>query len=178
MSTYSKDWLENELITDRSKENVIRIATLANQNKISLDFIFELIELETNKFNWRAAWVLDHLNQLNSDKVEPFLNRIITFLPKTQNDSLRRTYLKIIGQYSLPPENEGVLMDECFSLLNNPQSAIAVRAWCIDILCKFLVRYPEIKRELEISLKAVIENGSAGEKNRATKALKTLDKES
>ena len=82
---------------------------------------------------------------------------MIVFLSTSKNDSLIRTYLKILGQNELPKENSGILMDLCFELLNNPQTAVGVRAWCILILMEFAKKYPEIKNELKPILELILQ---------------------
>ena len=173
-----KIWLEKELLADKSKENVLRIAEIARNDGQLLESIFVVIEEGKSPYDWRAAWVLDHLNQIEPSATPKHLNRMIRFLPTTSSDSLRRTFLKIIGTHPIPDENSGVLMDECFKLLKNPASAIAVRAWCMNILVDFAKEYPEICNELKPILEEISKTGSAGEKSKANKMLKTLDKES
>ena len=173
-----KLWLETELIENRSKKNVLRIAHLANHEPKLIDAIFECVAEGKDKIDWRSAWVLDHLNQISKEAVRPYLSQMIVFLSTSNNDSLRRTYLKILGQNELPEENSGILMDLCFELLNNPQTAVAVRAWCMFILMEFAKKYPEIKSELKPILELIAQTGTAGEKARARVVLKTLGKES
>lgn len=171
-------WLTNELLNNRSKQNATAIAHIAATEPLLVEAIFSCAEKGTDKLDWRSAWVLDHLNQFAPEVVFPYLNRMILFLPSTKNDSIRRTYLKILGQQKIPEIHSGVLMDECFKLLQNPQSAIAVRVWCMNILVNFSIKYPEIKSELTPLLELVLQTGSGGEKSRARNMLKTLDKES
>ena len=173
-----KLWLETELLENRSKQNVLRIAHLAQYDPKLIDAVFECIAEGKDKIDWRSAWVLDHLNQISKETVRPYLSQMIMFLSASNNESLQRTYLKILGQNEIPKENSGVLMDLCFELLNNPQSAVAVRAWCIFILMEFAKKYPEIKNELKPILELISQTGTAGEKSRAQVVLKTLDKES
>ena len=59
-----KIWLEKELLADRSKENVLRIAEIARNDGQLLESIFVVIEEGKSPYDWRAAWVLDHLNQI------------------------------------------------------------------------------------------------------------------
>ena len=173
-----KLWFETELLENRSKKNVLRIAHLAHHEPKLIDAIFECVAEGKEKIDWRSAWVLDHLNQIEPSATPKHLNRMIRFLPTTSSDSLRRIFLKIIGTHPIPDENSGVLMDECFKLLKNPASAIAVRAWCMNILVDFAKEYPEICNELKPILEEISKTGSAGEKSKANKMLKTLDKES
>lgn len=170
--------LKQELEENCSKQNVLQLAKIAASNPSFVDEIFTLTEDDSFKKNWRAAWILDHINQIEPEALLPYLNRMTLYLPSTKNEAIQRTYLKIISSHTLPKTNEGILLDTCFNLLNNPATAVAVRVWCMDILTQFSKRYPEIVQELKPSLENIAQTGTAGEKNRALKKLKILDKES
>ncbi len=175
---YSKEWLVAEFESETSKKQVSGLARLAVKHERLLQSFFDLTEDNNHKYNWRAAWALDHLNQIEPELIQPRLARIINTVIASKSDAVRRSLLKVIASHELPNSNEGLLMDYCFSLLNNNDVSIAVRAWCMDILLAFSIRYPSIKNELRNSLLQVIEYGSAGEKNRALKTLRIVDKES
>ena len=57
-----------------------------------------------------------------------------------------------------------------------PSEAVAPRVYSMSIIHKLVLRYPELAHELAESIEMVLENGSAGMKNRGQKILKDLQK--
>jgi hypothetical protein len=67
-----------------------------------------------------------------------------------------------------------LLTDFCFDILNSGFSAIAVKAYSMEILYKSTVKYPELANELATSIRILMEEGSAGVTSRGRAILKKL----
>ena len=79
--------------------------------------------------------------------IYPFLSRIVDSLNQIDNESTLRSFLRIIsfsdiGKISL--RQHGVLADHCFNNLKSGFSAIAVKAYSMEILYKLVIIYPEL----------------------------------
>ena len=68
----------------------------------------------------------------------------------------------------------GILADFCFSTLNSGFSAIAVKAYSMEILYRLSLIYPELAAELSASIRILMEDASAGITARGRMILKKL----
>ncbi|MEZ5012549.1 MAG: hypothetical protein R2744_13650 [Bacteroidales bacterium] len=77
--------------------------------------------------------------------------------------------MKIISEsdFSLLGEAEhGILAEKCFSWLSSGTSAIAIKAYAMEIIYRLTLLYPELSPELVSVLSREMEHGSAGVKAR------------
>ena len=70
----------------------------------------------------------------------------------------------------------GILADYCFAKLNSGFSAIAIKAYAMEILFNLTVIYPELANELIPAIQILTEDGSAGVMARGRMILKKLNK--
>ena len=66
-----------------------------------------------------------------------------------------RSFLRIISLSDIERISEkhhGILAEHCFSLLRSGFSAIAVKAYSMEILYKLVLKYPELRNELSATI--------------------------
>ncbi|MFT3739452.1 MAG: hypothetical protein QM786_11900 [Breznakibacter sp.] len=169
-----------ELIEYLNTQLDIRLAKiLADESVTAPQLIDQLIDLSKSNLyptNWRAAWVLDHVQQSHKAMIEPYLPRFLNHLREIKSEGVKRHYIKMLSQGSDDLLDDGRLVDFCIERLLSQQTPIAVRAHCMEILRRQTLRYPELGNELKPILEEIIENGSKGEKNKASKVLKEIGK--
>jgi hypothetical protein len=73
-------------------------------------------------------------------------------------------------------KHHGTLADHCFSALSSGESAIAIKAYSMEILYKLAVIYPQLANELAASIRILMEDGSAGIVSRGNMILKKITK--
>ncbi|PTN07373.1 hypothetical protein [Mangrovibacterium marinum] len=140
--------------------------------------LVEIVFSESHSSNWRAAWLLDKINEKDPIQVHEFIPPIIDFAYSTENGSKLRHLLKIISLHEIPREQAGKLFDYAFSVFTNPNYAIAIRVHAMQILFEI----SEMEYELKPELISLIENEleihpSPGIKSRGTKLLRKLCKQ-
>jgi 8-oxo-dGTP diphosphatase len=84
---------------------------------------------------------------------------------KGDNESVQRSFLRILSLSNLENLNgrhHGLLADYSFAALNSGLSAIAIKAYTMEILYKLSLIYPELANELASSIRILMEDGSAG----------------
>jgi hypothetical protein len=109
--------------------------------------------------------------------IYPFLPQIVDSLNQIDNESTLRSFLRIIsfsdiGKISL--RQHGLLADLCFNKLKSGFSAIAVKAYSMEILYKLVIIYPELGNELAAQINLLQADGSAGIKARGQMILRKL----
>ncbi|TKG96438.1 hypothetical protein EYV94_04085 [Puteibacter caeruleilacunae] len=151
-------------------------ALIAHTIKDNPKQIRELIDIArlNHKKAWRAAWLLDNVNDLSPQFVRPLVPAIIELLTPTLPDGHKRHFLKIIALHPLPKDIPGDLINYCFDWLNDLTVPIAVRVNAMQFIFHATSRYPELKQELQLTIETHLEHGSAGFKSRGGKILKAL----
>jgi hypothetical protein len=109
--------------------------------------------------------------------IYPHLDKIIVALAKLKNESAIRSLLRIISlsdMERISVRNHGILADHCFSLLRSGFSAIAIKAYSMEILYRLVLKYPELRNELAATISMLQPEGSAGIVSRGRQILKKL----
>ena len=162
------------------------VATSAAGDQVLLRKLFDYSFSDDKKLAFHSSWILSKVCDLQPEVLYPYLNEMITRLVEINNGSARRSFLRILSLTDpdkIAVTHHGILADYCFIALNSGFSAIAVKAYSMEILYRFARKYPELATELTASINMLRGEGSAGIKARGTIILKKLagfngDKES
>ena len=85
-----------------------------------------------------------------------------------------RNSIRVLQDMDIPQTFHGELMNACFSLIEKPETAVAIKAFCLTTLYNLTKYYPEIKPELKLIREERWEHETAAFKSRAGKILKGL----
>jgi 8-oxo-dGTP diphosphatase len=141
------------------------IATSAIENPAIFNKLFQYSNSTDKKLAFRASWTLTKVCDRFPDLIYPYLNQIVDSLKTIDNESTLRSFLRILSLTDLDKINSskhGLLADFCFETLNSGFSAIAVKAYSMEILYRLSLIYPELANELSTSIRLLMEDGSAG----------------
>jgi 8-oxo-dGTP diphosphatase len=129
------------------------------------------------KLAFRASWILTKACDMKPGIEYPYLSGIIELLDKTENESVLRSFLRIISlsQGTLSRRDHGILAEFSFRSLNSGTSAIAIKAYSMEILYRLTLIYPELAPELAGSIMRMMEEGSGGIVSRGKMILKKLN---
>jgi 8-oxo-dGTP diphosphatase len=161
MSRQEADWLANSAI----------------ENPAIFIKLLEYSYSEERKLAFRASWTLSKVCDQFPDLIYPHLSHIVESISRFDNESVQRSFLRIISQSDiaeLESRLHGILADYCFAMLKSGFSAIAVKAYCMEILYKLSLIYPELGNELSGSINILMEDSSAGIKARGKIILKKI----
>lgn len=153
------------------------IATSAIENPAVFNKLFQYSLSPEKRLAFRSSWILTKACDRFPEIIYPFLPQIIESLSKIDNESSLRSFLRIISlsdMKKIDSWQHGLLTDFCFNILNSGFSAIAVKAYAMEILYKLTVMYPELANELATSIRILMEEGSAGITSRGRAILKKL----
>jgi hypothetical protein len=93
------------------------------------------------------------------------------------NESTLRSFLRILSLSDLDKINSrqhGLLADFCFNKLNSGFSAIAIKAYSMEIIYRLALIYPELATELSATINMLQGEGSAGVVARGHMIMKKL----
>jgi hypothetical protein len=129
------------------------------------------------KLAFRASWTLTKVCDKYPELIYPYLAEIIEALPRIGYESVQRSFLRILSLSdlgNLTGRHHGLLADHCFAALNSGLSAIAIKAYTMEILYKLSLIYPELTNELASSIRVLMEEGSAGIVAKGNAVLKRI----
>ncbi|PKQ60635.1 hypothetical protein BZG02_18780 [Labilibaculum filiforme] len=157
------------------KEEALLIAQSISENPVYMNDLWKIC-ISSKKHSWRATWLLDKVYDIAPDLVRLYIPQMIELIPKLQNESKLRQYLKLISLEPLPTNISGDFINYCFDALISSTSAIAIKVYAMQILYNFSLQEPDIQGELTLIIEEQMENGSAGYCSRARKILKAIHK--
>ncbi|MBN2611705.1 MAG: hypothetical protein JXB00_09130 [Bacteroidales bacterium] len=163
-----------EQLADSSK--IIGELVAANVG-CNADYYREILELVLNEpmpMSSRAGRVLDICTDKCPGLFKTHVHKVINHIKKRQE--IHRCILKIFAEkmVQLNTNQEGILVDACFSWLADDKQPVAIKAYCMDILERFARKEPEIIPELTGLLDDAGRTGSPGIKNKVSKIMKRL----
>jgi 8-oxo-dGTP diphosphatase len=153
------------------------LAASAIENPATFMKLFEFSLSSDKSLSFRASWTLTKVCDRFPEIIYPYLGPIVETLCKLENESTIRSLLRIVSLSDLEKidsHQQGLLADFCFNKLNSGVSAIAVKAYAMEILFKLTIVYPELANELSASINILMEDGSAGITSRGRLILKKL----
>jgi 8-oxo-dGTP diphosphatase len=153
------------------------VALSAAENPAIFRKLLEYSYSDDTKLAFHSSWTLSKACDKYPEMIEPFLGQIVESIGKIENESTIRSFLRILSLSDLPKlsgRQQGMLADYSFQALNSPASAIAIKAYSMEILYRLSVIYPDLIPELAASINRVFEYKSAGITSRGKHILKKL----
>ena len=179
---------ESENVDDRELQSIVNrmmsmkeaewIATSAIENPAIFKKLLEYSYSSDNKLAFRASWTLTKVCDKFPEIIYPFLSQMIEALGNLDNESTLRSFLRIISLSDMARvglKHHGLLTHFCFTSLNSGFAAIAVKAYSMEILYRLTLIYPELATELAVSIRNIMDEGSAGIRARGIIILRKLN---
>ncbi|MCJ7447572.1 MAG: (deoxy)nucleoside triphosphate pyrophosphohydrolase [Bacteroidales bacterium] len=141
------------------------VATSAIENPAIFKKLLEYSFSPDKKLAFHASWILSKVCDKYPEIIYPYLSGIIETLDKLDNESAQRSFLRIISLSDINKvsnKHHGILAERCFTELRSGFSAIAIKAYSMEILYKLALIYPELANELAASISMLQGEGSAG----------------
>ena len=111
------------------------------------------------------------------DLIGSDIQLMIGSLENLDNEGVQRSFLRMISLSdlnSISQSQHGILADHCFKMLKSGFSAIAIKAYSMEIIYKLALIYPELANELSATIRIIEGEGSAGIIARGQIILKKL----
>jgi 8-oxo-dGTP diphosphatase len=141
------------------------VATSAIENPAIFNKLLEYSFSSDKKLAFHASWTLSKVCDKYPEIIYPYLHSVIVSLEKLDNESALRSLLRIISMSEMNKigvRDHGILADHCFNALRSGFSAIAIKAYSMEILYKLALIYPELVNELSAIVNLLQGEGSAG----------------
>lgn len=169
--------LQEFLLAEMSRRNIDFVVEICKKNPLLFNELFEMVIQNTEPLSRRAIWALDHLTEQQPDLMIPKITPLIEAYPNFKHDGLKRHSFRILRRHKIPDDQEIVLVNCCFKIINSAKESIALKAHAMDILYEFSSKEPDLKKELAATIELQIHNASKGIKNKSKRMLKKLYQE-
>jgi 8-oxo-dGTP diphosphatase len=169
--------LKQIIINMMSMKEANWLSDSALENPAIFRKLLEYSWSDDRKLAFRASWILTKVCDKFPEIIYPHLPQIVESLPEIDSESVERSFLRILSMSDagkLSEKHHGLLADYCFAELNSATSAIAIKAYSMEILYRLSVIYPHLANELSVSIRALMEEGSAGIVARGNAVLKKI----
>jgi hypothetical protein len=137
--------LEHILISSHKNEMISFMATHPEYFEEAI----ELAILNKQPYSWRAAWLLWSCMKENDQRVQRYVEKIISVLT-SKNEDHQRELLKILYKMRLSEEYEGLLFNLCVTVWKKIDSKPSVRFNAFKMIVKIAQKYPDLKNEITL----------------------------
>ncbi len=172
--------IELELRKEHSKANSSRIGNYILENPNELNHLVNLLLSKREVISQRSGMVISYIYDQSPTLFTIRLKeRIISYFIQEEEYevAVKRNIARILQSMEIPEKYHSNLFNKTLALMVSPKEAIAVRAFCMQILYNLTSIYPELKTELILSLENILLlNKDAGIQSRGKRILKSLKK--
>lgn len=175
---FPEDDLHDMVLRMMSRQEAEWAANLAIENHAVFKKLLDFSVTDDKKLAFRSSWILSKVCDKYPELIDPYLPDIITRFNDFDNESVQRSFLRIISLKEITAidmKYHGILAEYCFGRLRSGAAAIAIKAYSMEILFNLTKVYPELANELVPAIQILTEDGSAGILARSTYILKKIN---
>lgn len=167
--------IRTALLKEFSKMNSVKISLQIGSNESLFADLITCYLDKDQEIARRAAWALSFCFEQNPQLFDKYINVFVEIMNNQDcHDAVKRTATQALQFMEIPEELEGFVYDYGINILNDSNSANAVKAYTLSILQNIVLKYPELKQELVSIVQSKIEFETPAFKSRAKKLLKEL----
>lgn len=166
--------LPQVLAANISKKQVNNIVSWIGNDQGRFNELFKVFTNSHYRVTQRAAWPLSFCVIQHPDFIKSHYKTLIKLLKDAnQPPAVKRNILRLFDQGpAIPNKYHGMIMDICFTSVEDPGETIASKAFAIGILSTLSDTYPKILPELKTAVELQLHNAPPGVRSRALKVLK------
>jgi hypothetical protein len=160
--------LQKILLEKYSQENCKAIVQWVGSSQQRFDKLFAVFLHGEYRVTQRAAGALSYCVEKHPVFIEKNYSRLLKYLQKTGlHDSIKRNAVRLLQYVDIPKKYQGDVMNICFQYLENPNEAVAIKAFSLTVLSNLAKQYPEIIPEVKILIEDQMPHQTAAFKLRA-----------
>ena len=167
--------LKETILKEHSKEQCNKIVQWVGNNEERFNELFHLFITGEYRVAQRAAWPLSYCAITHPEFMKGNFGKLLINLKKPNlHNSIKRNTVRLLDAIEIPVKYEGRIMEICFTYLESPGEAVAVKAFSIGILGKLAKKYPEIIPEIKLMIEEQLPHQSAAFKSRSKAFMKSF----
>ena len=118
----------------------------SNPNYFSV--LMKIALYSKNPKSWRAAYIVDKIDENHSELILPYITEIIKQLKVEKHSGKKRHFLRQISLKPTPETHYGFLVEYCLNALTSGKELPAVRVNAMQILFNISEKEPDLKPEI------------------------------
>ena len=164
--------IETELRRSHSKAQCDKIVQYIGERKDRFEELMKLFFSGEYLLTQRAAWPMGYCVRNHPSLVRPWFKKMLDVLESANaHPAAKRNIVRVFQFTDIPKRYQGRLMHDCFGFIEDPEEAIAVKAFSLTILENLCNVYPEILPEIKTIIEARWEQETPAFRSRARKIL-------
>ena len=149
--------LKDELLIFHQSRDLKSFTKSLIDEPIKIEKLVNVISnLEEYPFKEMSSWILTHFAKSNPELVQPFYEKLVDILFKTENQTVLRNCTNILYHLNPTDYKEGELIDQLIEFIQNNNNKVALQVYSIYFITHFVKKYPELFEEV----KSIIELNS------------------
>ncbi|HPA86716.1 MAG TPA: (deoxy)nucleoside triphosphate pyrophosphohydrolase [Bacteroidales bacterium] len=159
-AVYSESELKTLVAATMGAKQAEWMALSAVENNDILKRLIDYSYSDDRKLASKSSWTLSKLYDSNPEVLSNYLPGIAERIDSVGNESVQRSFLRILSLSDLQRLGErlhGILADHCFRMIRSGFSAIAVKAYSMEIIYKLALFYPGLANELSAAIRIMEE---------------------
>lgn len=166
------DFIQNNY----SKPDAIRLANYLDEHPERIGEVIEFIKKQQEPESRRLAWYFSTFFDQSPQKVEPYIDELISFLDQVKMPPIQRCFLRTISRLPIPEQYHAYLVQYSSEVILNPKSEIAIKAMAMDIFFYIAKLQPELFFELEQMIDFIYPEAGKGVQNKCRKMTRYIEK--
>ena len=169
--------LREEILKEHSKAQCSKIVRWVGASQQRFDELFQLFLHDEYRVVQRAAWPVSYCVLAHPEFIKPHWSSLIKNLRKPGlHNAVKRNSIRLLQDIDIPKKYQGQIMDICFTYLQLPTEAVAVKAFSLSVLGNLAQQYPDIIPEIQLIIEEQLPHQTAAFKARARKFVSTIAK--
>lgn len=167
--------LREAILSEHSRAQADKIVAYVGEDKKRFAHLMELFFEGEYRITQRAGWPMSDIARKHPELFEPYLEQAIAYLGRPNiHPAIIRNVLRILQGMRLNEEVQGHMFDICFSYVQDPKQAGAIKAFSITVLKNICKAYPDLAKEVSLVLKERLPYEKPSFKVRAKDFLNTF----
>ena len=164
--------LREEILLDHSKAQCEKIVQWVGGSQKRFDELIRLFLTDGYRVVQRAAWPVSYCVACHPRLIKKHFPGLVSYLQQPGIPvAVKRNSMRLLQEVSIPPAQQGAIMDLCFQYITNPREAPAVKAFSLTVLQNLSGIYPEILPEIKLIIEERWDTETPAFRSRARRIL-------
>lgn len=165
--------LEDEILALRSKQQVAHLVRWIGKDKARIKQLMEFFLQGESRLVEKSAWVIGYCVEAHPELFGPWLKPLIKKMQESGvHDAVKRNVVRILQFVDIPRALQGIVTNQCFKFLTSIDEPIAVRTFSITVLAKIAEGEPDLRKELEFTIRQMLPYATPAFRARARMLLR------
>lgn len=167
--------LRTEILSEHSKRQCSKIIAYVGNSQSRFDKLIQLVLGNDQLIAQRAAWPLSYCVIAHPFLINKHVKSVVQHLKKPGlHPAVKRNAVRFLQFTDLPDYIHGDIMNICFQYIEDPNEAVAIKAFSLSILGRLAHQYPDIIPEISLLIEEQLPFQTAAFTSRAKSVLKKI----